>query len=57
LSWTALTIYPVTLPTFFGGLVGSALLGQVFDHFGWVPTVVGVGLSLAIAARLTMRLT
>jgi MFS transporter, YNFM family, putative membrane transport protein len=38
---------------FFGGMVGSAALGQLFDHFGWTTCVAGVGLSLAIAAALT----
>ena len=41
---------------FFGGLVGSALLGQVFDHFGWRATVTGMSASLAIAALLSLRL-
>ena len=29
---------------FFGGLVGSAVLGQVFDRFGWAACVAGIGL-------------
>ena len=41
---------------FFGGLVGSALLGQVFDHFGWRATITGISASLAIAALLALRL-
>ena len=41
---------------FFGGLVGSALLGQVFDHFGWRATITGISASLAIAALLSLRL-
>ena len=41
---------------FFGGLVGSAVLGQVFDHFGWAACVAGIGLSLALAAALALRL-
>ncbi|MGF6310484.1 YNFM family putative membrane transporter [Bradyrhizobium sp. i1.8.4] len=41
---------------FFGGLVGSAVLGQLFDHFGWTACVVGVALSLASAALLTLTL-
>ena len=28
---------------FFGGLVGSAVLGQVFDRFGWPASVAGIG--------------
>ena len=41
---------------FLGGLVGSAVLGQLFDRFGWTACVAGVGASLAIAALLTTRL-
>jgi MFS transporter, YNFM family, putative membrane transport protein len=42
---------------FAGGLVGSAILGQLFDHFGWISCVVGVGIALIGAALLTVRLT
>jgi predicted MFS family arabinose efflux permease len=28
---------------FVGGLVGSAVLGQVFDRFGWGACVAGIG--------------
>ncbi|HTF79368.1 MAG TPA: MFS transporter, partial [Bradyrhizobium sp.] len=42
---------------FLGGLVGSAVLGQLFDRFGWIACVGGVGASLATAALLTARLT
>jgi YNFM family putative membrane transporter len=42
---------------FFGGLVGTAALGQLFDHFGWVACVMGVGVSLLAACLLTARLT
>ncbi len=41
---------------FLGGLVGSAVLGQLFDRFGWTACVAGVGASLAVAALLTARL-
>jgi predicted MFS family arabinose efflux permease len=41
---------------FFGGLVGSAVLGQLFDHFGWTACVIGVALLLAAAALLTLKL-
>lgn len=41
---------------FFGGLVGTAILGQLFDHFGWTACVIGVALSLALAATLTLSL-
>lgn len=42
---------------FFGGLVGSAALGQLFDRSGWTACVAGIGASLVIAALLTGRLT
>ena len=32
---------------FIGGLVGTAVLGQVFDRLGWTATVAGIGLALA----------
>ena len=41
---------------FLGGLVGSAVLGQLFDRLGWTACVAGIGASLAIAALLTARL-
>jgi YNFM family putative membrane transporter len=41
---------------FSGGLVGSAVLGQAFDRFGWPVSVAGVGLSLAAAAVLGFNL-
>jgi YNFM family putative membrane transporter len=41
---------------FFGGLIGSAALGQLFDRLGWTACVVGIGLSLIVAAALTSRL-
>jgi predicted MFS family arabinose efflux permease len=37
---------------FLGGLVGSAVLGPLFDRFGWTTCVMGVGLALAAAAWL-----
>jgi predicted MFS family arabinose efflux permease len=42
---------------FLGGLVGSAVLGQLFDRFGWSACVAGVAAALAVAAYLTTRLT
>ena len=42
---------------FMGGLVGSAVLGVVFDRFGWGACVVGIGLSLLVAGLLAMRLS
>lgn len=41
---------------FAGGLVGSAVLGQVFDRFGWGTCVAAIGLALAAAALLGFRL-
>ncbi|MBR0716404.1 MFS transporter [Bradyrhizobium liaoningense] len=41
---------------FFGGLVGSAILGQLFDHFGWTACIIGIALSLALASLLTLSL-
>jgi MFS transporter, YNFM family, putative membrane transport protein len=41
---------------FLGGLLGSAVLGQIFDRFGWTACVAGIALSLAIAAVLAFRL-
>lgn len=41
---------------YLGGLAGAAVLGQLFDRFGWGATVAGIGLSLALAALLTVRL-
>jgi predicted MFS family arabinose efflux permease len=41
---------------YLGGLAGSALLGQVFDHLGWTACVLGVGTALALIAVLTVRL-
>jgi predicted MFS family arabinose efflux permease len=41
---------------FFGGLVGSAILGQLFDRLGWVACVAGIGLALAAAAGFGFRL-
>jgi YNFM family putative membrane transporter len=42
---------------FLGGLAGSAVLGQLFDRFGWTACVTGVGIALLIAALLAARLT
>jgi len=42
---------------FLGGLVGSAVLGQVFDRFGWSACVTGIAFTLALAAVLSFRLT
>jgi predicted MFS family arabinose efflux permease len=41
---------------FCGGLAGTAVLGRLFDAFGWHACVAGVGAALAIAALLTLAL-
>jgi predicted MFS family arabinose efflux permease len=41
---------------FLGGLAGSALLGRLFEDFGWGACVAGVGAALALAAGLAVRL-
>jgi len=41
---------------FLGGLVGSAVLGQVFDRLGWAACVAGIGVALAVASLLAVRL-
>jgi predicted MFS family arabinose efflux permease len=43
------------LATYFvGGLIGTAVLGQIFDHLGWAATLAGIGLALAVAAGLCL---
>jgi predicted MFS family arabinose efflux permease len=41
---------------FCGGLVGTAVLGRLFDAFGWGACIAGVGAALGVAALLTFRL-
>src|SRR6516164_1972410 len=41
---------------FLGGLVGTAVLGRIFDALGWQACVIGIALSLAAAAALGTRL-
>src|SRR4051794_9273298 len=41
---------------FCGGLIGTAVLGRLFDAYGWHACVAGVGLALAVAALLTLAL-
>jgi len=41
---------------FLGGLVGSAVIGQVFDRFGWPASVAVIGAALLIAAFLAFKL-
>lgn len=42
---------------FSGGLVGAALLGIIFERFGWTGCLLAIGLSLATALALTAKLT
>jgi predicted MFS family arabinose efflux permease len=41
---------------FLGGLVGAAVLGQVFDRFGWGACVAGIAAALLLACRLSLAL-
>jgi MFS transporter, YNFM family, putative membrane transport protein len=41
---------------FFGGIVGTAVLGQLFDRLGWSACVGGIAVALALAALLALRL-
>lgn len=41
---------------FCGGLVGSAVLGQLFDRFGWPACVSGIAVALVVAGLLAFRL-
>jgi predicted MFS family arabinose efflux permease len=41
---------------FFGGLVGAAILGAIFDRLGWPACVAGIGLSLVVAALFALSL-
>jgi YNFM family putative membrane transporter len=41
---------------FFGGLIGSAVLGLIFDMFGWTACVGGIAAALLIAALLAIFL-
>jgi YNFM family putative membrane transporter len=40
---------------FFGGLAGAAVLGQLFERFGWAACVAGIGAALGAAALLATR--
>jgi YNFM family putative membrane transporter len=39
-----------------GGLVGSAVLGTIFDQFGWPACVAVMGLAMSLAAMAAMHL-
>jgi MFS transporter, YNFM family, putative membrane transport protein len=41
---------------FAGGLVGAAVIGQVFERIGWPACVGGIGLALILAAVLGREL-
>jgi YNFM family putative membrane transporter len=41
---------------FFGGIVGTAVLGQLFDRLGWTACVTGIAVALALACLLALRL-
>ena len=41
---------------FFGGLVGTAVLGQLFDRFGWAACVSGIAVAVLVAGLLAFRL-
>lgn len=41
---------------YLGGLAGTAMLGAVFDLWGWPATVAGLGAALALGAVLAARL-
>jgi predicted MFS family arabinose efflux permease len=41
---------------FLGGLVGAAVLGQLFDQFGWTACVIGIGVALLVGGLLAFRL-
>jgi predicted MFS family arabinose efflux permease len=41
---------------FAGGLTGTALVGLLFDHLGWMAAAVGIGCALLVAAWLGRRL-
>ena len=39
-----------------GGLAGAAVIGQLFDRFGWTAAVAGVFAALGLAAMLGLKL-
>jgi predicted MFS family arabinose efflux permease len=41
---------------FMGGLLGAAVLGQLFDRLGWAACVAGIGASLLVAANFTAHM-
>jgi predicted MFS family arabinose efflux permease len=41
---------------FLGGLIGSLVLGQLFDRFGWSACVAGIAVALGLAALLAISI-
>jgi predicted MFS family arabinose efflux permease len=41
---------------FLGGLLGSAVLGHVFDRLGWTACVIGIGAAMGLGVLLSTRL-
>lgn len=41
---------------YFGGLAGAAVIGAIFDRFGWTASVFGIFIALALAAFLARGL-
>jgi MFS transporter, YNFM family, putative membrane transport protein len=41
---------------FAGGMAGTAILGWIFDRFGWSACVAGIGLALLVGGVLASRL-
>jgi predicted MFS family arabinose efflux permease len=41
---------------YFGGLAGAAVIGAIFDRFGWTASVFGIFMALALAAFLARGL-
>jgi YNFM family putative membrane transporter len=41
---------------YLGGLAGAAVIGQLFDHYGWELSVAVIGVSLTVAGLLASKL-
>lgn len=42
---------------FLGGITSAAVLGCIFESFGWAGTVAGIALALALASTITLAIT
>lgn len=42
---------------FLGGIASAAVLGGIFERFGWAATVAGIALALAIASAIALAIT